>query len=103
MIKHTCYDLGKLSGGERVEVTLQGNAANVRLFDKKDYRCYQDGKEYKFYGGLATASPYTLSVPSKGAWYVAIDMQGLQGAVLSTVSVFDQRGNQSMPSTKVVQ
>jgi len=102
MIKHTCYDLGKLSGGERVEICLQGNAANVRLFDRRDYQNYLDGKSFKFYGGLATESPYNMSIPNKGAWYIAIDMQGLQGSVISTVSVYDQRGNMSAPATVVV-
>ena len=102
MIKHTCYDLGKLSGGERVEITLQGNAANLRLFDRKDYQNYLDGKSFKFYGGLATQSPYNMTVPSKGTWYLAIDMQGLQGAVISTVAVYDTKGNAIIPATVVV-
>jgi len=102
MVKHTCYNIGKLKGGERVEVMLQGNAANVRLFEKKAYKSYTKGKQHKFYGGLATSSPYNLQVPNKGVWYLAIDMQGLQGSVISTVSVYDQKGNVSIPPTIVL-
>ena len=33
-MRYNVYDLGQLKRGERVQVTLSGNAANVRLMDR---------------------------------------------------------------------
>jgi hypothetical protein len=40
----THYDLGVLAGAEIVEVTLQGNAANVRLMDSANFSAYRAGR-----------------------------------------------------------
>ncbi len=36
-MKYQSYDLGQLKGGEIVEVTLKGNAANVKLMDSSKF------------------------------------------------------------------
>lgn len=81
------YDLGNLKAGERVQVTLQGSAANVRLMDTSNYQSYKSGRKHKYYGGLITKSPVLLGVPSSGHWYVTVDMQGLRGNTRSSVKV----------------
>jgi hypothetical protein len=81
------YDLGKLKAGERVQVTLQGSAANVRLMDTSNYQSYKSGRKHKYYGGLITKSPIVLGVPNSGHWYVTVDMQGLRGNTRSSVKV----------------
>lgn len=81
------YDLGNLKAGERVQVTLQGSAANVRLMDTSNYQSYKSGRNHKYYGGLITKSPAVLGVPNSGHWYVTVDMQGLRGTVRSSVKV----------------
>ncbi len=40
------YDLGQLSGGQTVEVSLVGNAANVRLMDSTNFNYYRKGRQY---------------------------------------------------------
>ncbi len=40
-MKFTHYDLGNLSRGTTIEVTLQGNAANVQLLDSSNFRNYK--------------------------------------------------------------
>ena len=87
MQNYQFYDLGKLKGGETVEIKMIGNSANVRLMNEKNYRNYTVGQSYKFVGGLATQSPVRLSIPEKGHWFVVVDMQGLQGTVNVSVSV----------------
>lgn len=74
-------DLGHQEAGTRVQVTLSGNAANVFLVDSSNYSNYQAGRDYRYFGGMATKSPVTLVVPSSGRWYVIVDMRGLQGNV----------------------
>lgn len=81
------YDLGSLKSGDRVQVTLQGSAANVRLMDSSNYSNYKSGRKHTYYGGLITKSPVVLGVPSSGRWYVTVDMQGLRGTVKSSVKV----------------
>jgi hypothetical protein len=86
-MKFQYYDLGQLSGGETVVVTLSGNAANVRLMDSSNYQSYRSGRRHTYYGGLAERSPVRLIVPRSGRWYVTIDMQGLRGTVRFGVRV----------------
>jgi len=81
------YDLGHLSGGETVVVTLSGSAANVRLMDSSNFQSFKAGRRHRFHGGLAKSSPVRLRVPHSGTWYVTIDLQGMRGNVRSSVHV----------------
>lgn len=86
-MKYNVYDLGQLKRGDRVQVTLSGNAANVRLMDSSNYQSYKNGRSHRYAGGLATKSPIVLGVPTSGHWYVTVDLQGLRGTVRSAVRV----------------
>ncbi|UCC85005.1 MAG: DUF1883 domain-containing protein [Gemmatimonadota bacterium] len=52
--------------GEIVEVTLRGNAANVRLMDSSNFRSYRAGRRTRYFGGWAKKSPAQLQVPRSG-------------------------------------
>ncbi len=86
-MNYQVYDLGQLKNGQRVQVTLSGSAANVRLMDSSNYQSYKSGRSHRYAGGLITRSPVVLGVPSSGHWYVTVDMQGLRGTVKSSVRV----------------
>ena len=79
------YDLGQCRRGERIQVTLQGNAANVRLMDSANYSSYRNGRSHHYYGGLVKRSPIVLTVPNNGHWYITIDLAGLVGSVRSSI------------------
>jgi len=81
------HDLGYRSGGEIVEITLSGSAANVRLMDSSNLGNYSNGRQHRYYGGLAKQSPVRLQIPHSGSWYVAVDMQGLRGSVRSSARI----------------
>ena len=81
------YELGHRSGGEIVEVTLSGNAANVFLVDSANYSAYKSGRQYRYFGGHATRSPVRLQVPSSGQWYLVIDMGGHSGSVRHSMRI----------------
>lgn len=85
------HDLGNLRGGEVVEVSLQGNAANVRLLDSSNFQSYRSGRRHRFYGGHATKSPVRLQIPGAGHWHVVIDMGGYTGSVRSSVRMLPGR------------
>ncbi|KAA6310142.1 MAG: putative molecular chaperone Tir, partial [Streblomastix strix] len=57
------YDLGQLHGGEIVEVTLNGNAANVKLMDSSNFSSYKSGRRHTYYGGYVTHFPHKIPVP----------------------------------------
>jgi len=86
-MKYLIWDLKQLRRGERVKVTLTGNAANVRLMDSSNYSNYKSGRSHRYTGGLVTKSPVVLGVPSSGHYYVTVDMQGLRGFTNASVQV----------------
>lgn len=80
-------DLGQRKRGETVEVTLTGNAANVRLMDNTNFAAYKRGQKHTYQGGLAKRSPVKLQIPRNGHWHIAVDMQGLQGTTNAAVRI----------------
>ena len=104
-MKYTVYDLGQCRRGERIQVSLQGNAANVRLMDNSNYSSYRSGRRHRYYGGLVKRSPIVLTVPSAGHWYITIDLAGLAGSVRSSIRrlpallpVYDEPSLSSAPT-----
>ena len=86
-MKYIVWDLKQLKRGERVKVSLTGNAANVRLMDSSNYSSYRNGRNHHYVGGLVKKSPIVLGVPSSGHWYLTVDMQGLRGNTNASVEV----------------
>ena len=82
-IKH---DLGQLSGGETVEVTIT-NAANVRLLDSHNFLLYRSGHRHKYNGGHYKESPVCFEIPRFGHWYVVVDLGGYAGEVGSSAQI----------------
>ena len=84
-MKFTHYNLGYCKGGEIIEITLQGSAANVRLMNTSDFNSYRSGRNHRYYGGLVKRSPYRVQVPRAGNWHITVDMAGLRGTVRSSI------------------
>ena len=84
-MKYTVYDLHQCSKGERIQVILQGNAANVRLMDSSNYSSYKSGRRHRYYGGLVRKSPVIFTIPQNGPWYITIDLGGLGGSVRTSI------------------
>ena len=85
-MEHQYYDLHQLRGGEVVEVQLT-SAANVRLMDSSNYSSCKRGGRHRYIGGYVKQSPYKMTVPNSGHWYVAIDLGGYAGSFRSSVRV----------------
>jgi len=81
------YDLGQLEEGKVIEVILQGNSANVKLMNSLNFQNYKRGGKHQFYGGHITRSPFNLSVPSFGRWYITIDLGGYSGNIKSSIRI----------------
>lgn len=85
------WDLGQQPAGAIVQVSLSGNAANVRLFDTSNYNAFKAGHRATGYGGYATRSPVRFQVPRSGRWYVVMDYGGLPGRGRAGVQVLPGR------------
>lgn len=83
----THYDLGNLEKGQVVEITLQGNAANVQLLDSQNFANYKNGRQYRYIGGLAKQSPIRLQTTHSSHWHIAIDLRGMRGNVRSSIRI----------------
>ncbi len=86
-MQYQSYNLGNLKGGEIIEVTLKGSAANVKLMNSSNFSSYKSGRRHTYFGGHVTRSPHRIPVPSSGTWYVTVDLGGYGGRVSSAVSV----------------
>jgi hypothetical protein len=85
------YNLGHLHASTVVEVTLRGSGANVMLLDDLNLSHYRRGDRFEYFGGLATLSPVTLTVPRTGSWNVVVDLGGGAGRVDASVRVLTTR------------
>lgn len=65
-MKFVHHELGQCKSGEIVEITLSGSAANVLLMDSSNFQSYRNGREHRYFGGLATKSPVHLQIPRSG-------------------------------------
>lgn len=81
------WDLKQRKRGEIVEITISGNAPNVRLMDSSNFSAFKRGRNHRFVGGLAKRSPIRLQVPHSGHWYLVIDYGGLPGRGRASVQV----------------
>ena len=96
-MKYNYYQLGHRQRGDEVEVTLSGNAANVRLLDSMNYQDYRSGRKHSYYGGLVKRSPTRIPIPHSGTWYVVVDMQGLRGTTRFSVRVIPNETLSPLP------
>lgn len=71
------YHWNRLEKGSTVVVSLS-TAANVRLMDSTNFNSYKHGRRHRFKGGLVKQTPFRISVPSSGTWYLTIDLAGLK-------------------------
>lgn len=80
---HQDFDAGPK---DVIEVTLDGQA-NVMLMDSPNYAAYKRGQNFKYYGGLATVSPFRLEPPHQAHWNLVIDLGGYAGHVKAGVRI----------------
>lgn len=71
------YHWTRLEKGSTVVVTLN-TAANVRLMDSTNFNSYKNGGNHRYTGGLVRSTPFRITVPRTGSWYLTIDLMGLK-------------------------
>jgi len=74
--EHEHYDLGWVFIGygeiKVVEVTLNFSA-NVYLLDDSDFDDYLNCRNFSYYGGRPTQTPYRIKIPNSGHWHLVVD------------------------------
>lgn len=59
------------NGSLSVEVQLN-HAADVFLVDSINFRKYESGQDFKYFGGHYTKTPVRISVQGSGRWYLVV-------------------------------
>ncbi|MFC4902770.1 DUF1883 domain-containing protein [Kocuria oceani] len=77
-MKFIKYHWNRLEKGATIVVSLS-TAANVRLMDSTNFNAYKNGRRHRYAGGLVRKSPFRITVPKTGNWYLTIDLMGLKG------------------------
>lgn len=85
-MQYQYHDLKQVSAGSIVEVDM-GYAANVRVMTSSNYLNFKAGRRHQYIGGYVTSSPYRVTIPTSGQWYVVVDLGGHAGKVSSAVRV----------------
>lgn len=80
------WDLGYLSSGTAISVTLSGCSANVRIMDRANFRLFESGKPYRADEGHYKSSPVIRRVPSGNHWVVVVDSTGPARATVNVLS-----------------
>ncbi|MGL5718434.1 MAG: DUF1883 domain-containing protein [Paraclostridium sp.] len=80
------YQSRHFNKGDLISVELD-KQANVILLDSLNFSKFKNGGKYKYYGGLATYSPFKITIPSAGMWYVVIHLGGYSGTVKYKINV----------------
>jgi len=87
-MKFSHFDLGFLNKGQKVEVTLTGNAANVHLMTRDEFQKFKTDNTHRGAGGLIRQSPVYFTIPESGNWHITIDFGGYIGKVDSKVVTY---------------
>jgi hypothetical protein len=84
-MQFTHYDLGQKRGGEIIEVTLQGSAANVRLMDSSNFNSYRNGRRHRYQGCLLKSRRIGFKYLGLGTGILQSICLGLRGTVRSSI------------------
>ncbi len=83
---HFPLDLG---AHDVLQVELETDAY-LRLVDDDNYEAYRQGKNYRYYGGLAEQSPANIKPPKQGHWHLCIDLGGKEGKLNAQVHIIKE-------------
>ncbi len=86
--------------GDSIQVSLRGNAANVRVMDCNNFQRYRTGGRHEYFGGHYTKSPVVICPPSAGTWHVVVDLVGYRGRVVASVRVLARTGAMQVSAVK---
>lgn len=80
------FPLHHQDSGSVAVVTLEGVESDVFLVDSSNLRAFEQGRDFRYYGGHYQQSPARLTVPNAGDW-TAVVVPGAGGSVRASVRV----------------
>lgn len=83
---HEGWELGSVTAGSWVQVTLWGAACDVLLLTPADLVRFRESRPFSFVGGHFQGSRVRLVIPSSGEWHVVV-VPGPAGPVEATVQL----------------
>lgn len=81
------YKDGNFKKGDILNITID-RTVNVYLMDNINFSRYKNNNSFEYYGGVANTSPYNITVPNTGHWYIVIDLAGGTGILNYSIKVF---------------
>ena len=81
------YKEGNFKKGDILSIVID-RKVNVYLMDNVNFARYKNDNSCEYYGGGANSSPYNITVPRTGHWYIVIDLGGGTGILNYSIKVF---------------
>ena len=81
------YKDGNFKKGDILSIAID-RKVNVYLMDNINFTKYKNNNSCEYYGGVANNSPYNITVPRTGHWYIVIDLGGGSGILNYSIKVF---------------
>jgi hypothetical protein len=74
-------------GTTDVSVELSRPGANVMLLDDSNFREYERGRQFSYYGGYFNASHALVQAPRSGRWHLVVDLGGAPGSISANYEI----------------
>ena len=81
------YEEGTFRKGDILSIVID-RKVNIYLMDNENFSRYKNNNSFEYYGGVASKSPYNITVPRTGHWYIVIDLGGGTGILNYSIKVF---------------
>lgn len=84
-MKYTYKD-GNFKKGDILIITVD-RRVNIYLVDSNNFQRYKNGNSFEYYSSKSASSPYNITVPSTGHWYIVLDLGGGTGILNYSINV----------------
>ena len=81
------YKEGNFRKGDILSIVID-RKVNIYLMDNINFSRYKNNNSCEYYGGTANNSPYNITVPRTGHWYIVIDLGGGTGILNYSIRVY---------------
>lgn len=82
------YEKGTFRKGDILSIAID-RKVNIYLMDNINFSRYKNNNSFEYYGGVANNSPYNITVPRNGYWYIVIDLGGGTGILNYSINVYE--------------
>ena len=81
------YEEGNFKKGDILSIAID-RKVNIYLMDNLNFARYKNSNSCEYFGSTANSSPYNITVPRTGHWYIVIDLGGGTGILNYSIKVF---------------